>query len=80
VVEYAYPLTEEPAERRETYDPSLLQVALTCFSVEAPDEWEPLLDWEHDAHHWCDLQTAFETLRWPATAQALRQLVAAPPS
>ena len=55
-----------------------LEFEVTCFSVPAPNDWEPLLDWEHDGHRWCDLQTAVETLRWPATAQALRQLVAAP--
>lgn len=75
VVEYAYPLTEEPAERRSLYDPSVVHVAVTCFSVQAPDDWEPTLDWEHDAHLWCDPLAACETLRWPATAQALRELV-----
>ena len=75
VVEYAYPLTEEPAERRDMYDPSLLQVVVTCFRVSAPDDWEPVLDWEHDAYRWCDVRTAVETLRWPETAQALRDLV-----
>ncbi len=75
VVEYAYPLTEEPAERQHLYDPSLLQVAVTCFRVNAPDDWEPVLDWEHDSYLWCDVKTAFETLRWPETAQALRDLV-----
>ena len=78
VVEYVYALTEEPADRRSRYDPSVVGVEVTCFSVQAPDDWEPLLDWEHDGHRWCDLQTAVETLRWPATAQALRQLVVAP--
>jgi 8-oxo-dGTP pyrophosphatase MutT (NUDIX family) len=75
VVEYAYPLTEEPAARQQLYDPSLLQVAVTCFRVDAPDEWEPVLDWEHDSYVWCDPKTAAETLRWPATAQALSVLV-----
>jgi 8-oxo-dGTP pyrophosphatase MutT (NUDIX family) len=75
VVEYAYPLTEEPAERQQLYDPSLLQVAVTCFRVDAPDDWEPALDWEHDSYLWCDPQTATETLRWPETAQALSDLV-----
>ena len=49
VIEYDYPLTEEPAERQHLYDPSLLQVA-------------------------------FETLRWPETAQALRDLVPSRPT
>ena len=79
-VEYAYPLIEEPAERRNLYDPSVVQVAVTCFWAEAPDDWEPTLDWEHDAHRWCDSRTASETLRWPETAQALRILVPFSPS
>jgi 8-oxo-dGTP pyrophosphatase MutT (NUDIX family) len=77
VTEYAYPLTEEPAERRATYDPSVVQVEVTCFRVSAPDDWEPELDWEHDDHRWCAADEAVELLRWPATASALRQLVPA---
>jgi 8-oxo-dGTP pyrophosphatase MutT (NUDIX family) len=75
VVEYADPLTEEPVERRAMYDPALLRVQVTCFLVNAPDDWEPVLDWEHDACRWCELATALETLRWPETAQALRDLI-----
>ena len=78
VVEYVYTLTAEPADRQSQCDPSAVGVEVTCFSVQAPDDWEPLLDWEHDRHRWCDLQTAAETLRWPATAQALRQMIADP--
>lgn len=80
VTEYVYPLTEEPAERRATYDPSVVQVEVTCFRVTAPDDWEPKLDWEHDDHRWCDPGEAVELLRWPATAGALRRLVRATPS
>jgi 8-oxo-dGTP pyrophosphatase MutT (NUDIX family) len=75
VVEYVYTLTEEPADRRNQYDPSVAQVNVTCFRVAAPDEWEPSLDWEHDDHRWCDPDEAFRALRWPATAQALRELL-----
>lgn len=74
-VEYVYPLTEEPADRRNQYDPSVAQVKVTCFQVTAPEEWEPNLDWEHDGHRWCDPGEAFTTLRWPATARALRGLL-----
>jgi dATP pyrophosphohydrolase len=77
VTEYAYSLTEEPADRRARYDPSVAHVEVTCFRVAAPDDWEPKLDWEHDDHRWCDPSEAVELLRWPATAQALRQLVRA---
>jgi len=75
VVEYAYALTEEPADRRDRYDPAVAHVNVTCFHVAAPDDWEPTLDWEHDAHRWCDPHEAFATLRWPATAEALRKLL-----
>lgn len=75
VVEYVYLLTEEPAERRNRYDPSVAEVEVTCFHVAAADEWEPTLDWEHDRHRWCAPGEALELLRWPATAQALRTLL-----
>jgi 8-oxo-dGTP pyrophosphatase MutT (NUDIX family) len=75
VIEYVYPLTEEPAERRNRFTPSVGEVEVTCFLVNAPDSWEPNLDWEHDGHRWCDAAEAFKTLRWPATAQALRKLL-----
>jgi len=77
--EYVYPLTQEPAERRGLYDPSVAQVEVTCFRVSAPDDWEPKLDWEHDDYRWCNPGEAFDVLRWPATAQALRQLIPGSP-
>jgi 8-oxo-dGTP pyrophosphatase MutT (NUDIX family) len=78
VVEYVYPLTEEPAERRATYDPSVAEVNVTCFVADAPDDWEPELDWEHDDHRWCSPAEAAETLRWPETARALGESLAPP--
>lgn len=75
VVEYAYSLTEEPADRRSRYDPSVASVEVTCFHVAAPDDWEPKLDWEHDDYRWCEPGEAEGTLRWPETARALRELL-----
>jgi 8-oxo-dGTP pyrophosphatase MutT (NUDIX family) len=75
VIEYVYPLTGEPAARRNRYDQSIAEVEVTCFCVTAPDDWEPKLDWEHDGHRWCEPREAFTTLRWPATATALRRLL-----
>ena len=77
VVECVYSLTEEPATSRERYDASVAAVQVTCFRVVAPDEWEPTLDWEHDDHRWCAPEEAAAALRWPATAEALRRLLAA---
>jgi 8-oxo-dGTP pyrophosphatase MutT (NUDIX family) len=76
VVEYAYPLSEEPAGRRATYDPSVAEVTVTCFVAGAPDDWEPPLDWEHDDHRWCSPKEAASTLRWPETARALAESLA----
>jgi 8-oxo-dGTP pyrophosphatase MutT (NUDIX family) len=76
VTEFAYALTEEPAERRTRYPPGFVEVAVTCFLVHADDRWEPALDWEHDGHRWCSADEAVALLRWPATADALRRLLA----
>lgn len=75
VIEYSYPLSEEPAERQSMYDGSVVQVRTTCFRVTADDDWEPTLDWEHDGYRWCSPGEASRTLRWPETAEALRRLV-----
>jgi dihydroneopterin triphosphate diphosphatase len=78
VVEYAYPLSEEPPERPALYPAGLTEVRVHCFVVDAPDGWEPTLDWEHDGYRWCDPGDAAEALRWPETADALRRLLASP--
>jgi dATP pyrophosphohydrolase len=75
VIEYVDVLTKEPADRT-SHDPRVAEIAVTCFHVNAPDEWEPKLDWEHDRHRWCDPEEAFDSLRWPGTAHALRKLLA----
>jgi 8-oxo-dGTP pyrophosphatase MutT (NUDIX family) len=75
VVEYAYSLSEEPPDRSGPYPQGPLEVRVHCFVVDAPDDWEPTLDWEHDSHRWCAPAEAAATLRWPETAQALRLLL-----
>jgi dATP pyrophosphohydrolase len=78
IVEYAYPLSEEPPERSALYREGLSEVHVHCFVAEAPDDWEPMLDWEHDDHRWCAPEEAAATLRWPETADALRRLLLSP--
>jgi len=78
IVEYAYPLSEEPLERRALYPEGTVEVRVHCFVVDAPDDWEPTLDWEHDDHCWCAPAEAAVRLRWPETADALRRLLATP--
>jgi 8-oxo-dGTP pyrophosphatase MutT (NUDIX family) len=74
VTEYAHPVTGNPAELRSLDGGSVISVRVTCFCVTAADDWEPTLDWEHDGHGWYSPTEAFEALRWPGTAQALRRL------
>jgi 8-oxo-dGTP pyrophosphatase MutT (NUDIX family) len=77
VVEYMYPLTEEPAERRNEYDPSVVEVHVSCFRCAAPKGWNPRLDWEHDGYRWCSLAEAVGALKWPETARALSEMIEA---
>jgi 8-oxo-dGTP pyrophosphatase MutT (NUDIX family) len=78
VTECADAVTGDPVGLR-TPDDAFFMVRVTCFSATAADDWEPSLDWEHDGHRWCSPIEAFEALRWPGTAQALRKLTAIEP-
>lgn len=75
VVEHVDSQTKEPADRPSLDDPGIVKVTVTCFLVNAPLDWEPKLNWEHDHHRWCDPEEAFDALRWPGTVQALRELL-----
>jgi dATP pyrophosphohydrolase len=77
--ELVYSLTEEPAERRARYEPGVVDVHVDCFLVDAPDGWEPQLDWEHDGYRWCVAAEAPAALFWPDTADALRRLLRSTP-
>jgi dATP pyrophosphohydrolase len=52
-----------------------VDVSITCYRVDAPANWEPVLNGEHDAHRWCPPSAAADSLVWPATARALRRLI-----
>ncbi len=78
VVEYAYALSEEPPDRSTLYPDGLVEVRVHCFVADAPDGWEPTLDWEHDDHRWFPPEEAAARLHWPETADALRRLLAGP--
>ena len=47
-----------------------------AYLVDAPDDWEPELDWEHDDYRWCPVAEAPTAYRWPETGEALRTLLA----
>jgi 8-oxo-dGTP pyrophosphatase MutT (NUDIX family) len=71
ITEYMHAGNGEPAERPTQNDPLVVAVHIDCFCVEASDDWEPTLNWEHDGHRWCSPREAVGALRWPATAEAL---------
>lgn len=49
-------------------------VHVETFLVEAPADWEPTLDWEHDDYRWLPRDEAAELLYWPEPAALLRSL------
>jgi len=75
---YDYALVEEPAHRRSLYAPDVASVHVECFLVDAPDDWEPQLDWEHDDYRWCDPDEADALLHWADTRHALQELLGRP--
>lgn len=49
-------------------------VRVESFIVEAPADWEPTLDWEHDDYRWLPREEAADLLFWPEPAALLRNL------
>ena len=67
-------LVAEPAPLPGAFDYDGIHV--DCFLADAPDGWEPTLDWEHDGYRWLAAADAPAALYWPDTAAALRRLLA----
>jgi lipoyl(octanoyl) transferase len=70
---FRYSLTEEP-ERLPDFPPGTTEIVVHAFLVDAPDGWEPRLDWEHDDLRWCTQEEAVELLYWPEPKELLRNL------
>jgi 8-oxo-dGTP pyrophosphatase MutT (NUDIX family) len=60
----------EPLDRSFAYE----GVHVECFVAEAPEAWEPTLDWEHDDYRWCTREEGADLLYWPEPAELLRSL------
>lgn len=61
-------------EWRHEFPPGLSQVTIRSFGVEAPGGWEPLMNEEHDAYRWCDLEEACRLLHWAEAREMVRRL------
>jgi len=73
--EYGYAAAEESLERRAEWPPGTERIAVTGFIVEAPPDFEPTLNWEHDDFRWCALDEVVALYRWPDVGAALRELL-----
>jgi len=58
------------------YRPDADRVVVKCFLAVAPEGWEPMLDWEHDAYRWYPADEAAAILYWPEAREVLRELAA----
>ena len=69
---YDYPLDDPEHQRKRGSD----SIHVECFLAEAPVDWEPRLDWEHDDYRWCATDEAVALLYFPEPREVLRTLVA----
>lgn len=72
--QYGYAAAEEPPERRAQWPPGTERIAVTGFIVEAPPDFEPSSNWEHDDYRWCSLDEAVALFYWPDVGEALEEL------
>jgi 8-oxo-dGTP pyrophosphatase MutT (NUDIX family) len=70
---YAYALEEFP-EYRASVPAGAVEIVVHAFLVDAPTDWEPVIDWEHDAYRWCARDEAIELLHWPEPKELLKNL------
>ena len=54
------------------YAPGESTVAIESFMIEAPSDWEPVLNHEHDTYRWCSAEESIALLHWPETKEGLR--------
>jgi 8-oxo-dGTP pyrophosphatase MutT (NUDIX family) len=67
----SYSLLDDPPAIRARYAPGVETVTVHPFVVDAPADWEPVLDAEHDLHRWCDLDAAVSLLPYETTRRAV---------
>ena len=58
------------------YRPDAGEIHVESFLAEAPADWEPSLDWEHDEYRWCPADEGAALLFWPEPRELLQELAA----
>jgi 8-oxo-dGTP pyrophosphatase MutT (NUDIX family) len=71
-VSLSYSLRNDPPAVRVRYAPGVETVTVHAFVADAPQDWEPTLDAEHDLHRWCDLDSALDLLAYETARAAVR--------
>jgi 8-oxo-dGTP pyrophosphatase MutT (NUDIX family) len=51
-------------------------IHVDCFVADAPEDWEPELDWEHDGYRWLSAAAAADLMEWPEPSDVLRGFAA----
>jgi dATP pyrophosphohydrolase len=72
-----YALTDEFRERYG-FPPDQDEVTTSSFAAEAPSDWEPVLNEEHDTYLWCDFDEVVSMLYWPSARDIARALATRP--
>lgn len=73
--EYGYPAADEPRERQAQWPPGTEWITVTGYIVEASDDFEPTLNFEHDDYRWCSRDEAIALFRWSDVGEALKSLL-----
>jgi 8-oxo-dGTP pyrophosphatase MutT (NUDIX family) len=71
---FAYALEEQ---YRLQYGPGVVEVVVDCFAADAPSQWEPTLNEEHDEYRWCWAEEAVRLLYWPEPRDLILELAEA---
>jgi 8-oxo-dGTP pyrophosphatase MutT (NUDIX family) len=66
--EFSYRLKQSPRRAGKS-------VRVCCFLLDAPDDFEPKLNWEHDEHRWIATNLAPAYLKWASLRGALLALL-----
>jgi 8-oxo-dGTP pyrophosphatase MutT (NUDIX family) len=66
--EFSYRLKQSPRRAGKS-------VRVCCFLLDAPDDFEPKLNWEHDEHRWLATNLAPAYLKWASLRGALLALL-----
>ena len=77
-ISLSYSLLDDPPAIRARYAPGVERITVHAFVTDAPADWEPTLDAEHDLYRWCDLDEAIGLMVYETARDALRAGAAAP--